>query len=52
MSDKELADTLKKAAASQEENLALKVLLLIAAERLEQYAELEKDGITFSFDRG
>jgi len=35
MTDRELIDTLKKASESQD-NIALKMLLLMAAERIEQ----------------
>ena len=37
MTDKELIDTLKKASESQEDNIALKFLLIMAAERIERH---------------
>ena len=38
MTNEQLAHTLRKASESIEDNIALKILLLMAAERLEQQA--------------
>ena len=44
MTDYELAETLKTAARSAEGNIALEMLLLMAAERIEQLSAVQTPG--------